>query len=161
MEPAIYYILAAVLAILGLVGTVLPAMPGALFLFGGALLAAWAGDFTHVGWIPLTIIGALALLSWVADLVASVLGAKRVGASPHALVGATLGAIAGVFFGIAGMILGPFIGAVAGELLARRDLMKAGRVGLGTWIGLAAAAIAKVFLAFMMIATFLIASLFG
>jgi uncharacterized protein YqgC (DUF456 family) len=157
MEPTIYYLLAAALVIVGLVGTVLPVLPGALLVFFGLLTAAWADGFTQVGWMPLAIIGALGLLSLVADFTASLLGAKRVGASPQALVGATVGGLGGIFLGIPGMILGPFFGAVAGELLARGGLRKAGKVGFGTWLGLAAAAIVKVVLAFFMIATFFIA----
>ena len=160
MEPLVLYVLAALLVIAGLAGTILPVIPGALLIFAGLFLAAWADGFAQVGWIALAIIGVLGALSFVVDFVASVLGAKRVGASPLALLGATLGGIAGIFLGIAGMILGPFAGAVAGELLARGGLRKAGKVGLGTWLGLVAAAIAKVFLAFMMIAAFLIAYLF-
>ena len=154
------YVLAVVLVVVGLAGTILPVIPGALLIFGGLFLAAWADGFAQVGWIALAIIGALGLLSWVADFVASLLGAKRVGASPLALLGATIGGIAGIFLGIAGMILGPFLGAVAGELLALGGLRKAGKVGLGTWLGLVVAAIAKVFLAFMMIAAFFIAYFF-
>ena len=160
MEPLAFYLLAAVLVIAGLVGTILPVLPGALLVFAGLFLAAMADGFARAGWVALTIIGALALLSWVADFVASLLGAKRVGASPLALLGATLGGIAGIFFGIPGMILGPFIGAVAGELLARGGLAKAGKVGFGTWLGLVVAAVLKVVLAFMMIATFFIAYFF-
>jgi uncharacterized protein YqgC (DUF456 family) len=159
MEPLVLYLLAAMLVIAGLVGTILPVLPGALLVFGGLFFAAMADGFARVGWVALTVIGALAVLSWVADFVASLLGAKRVGASPLALLGATLGGIAGIFFGIPGMILGPFIGAVVGELLARGGLAKAGKVGLGTWLGLVAAAVLKVVLAFMMIATFFIAYL--
>jgi uncharacterized protein YqgC (DUF456 family) len=157
MEPLIYYLIAAALVIVGLAGTVLPVIPGALLIFGGLFLAAWADGFTHVGWPTLTIIGTLAAVSWIADFVASLLGAKRVGASPQALLGATIGGVVGIFLGIPGLILGPFIGAVAGELLARGGLMKAGKVGVGTWIGLAVAAVLKVILAFMMIAAFFIA----
>jgi uncharacterized protein YqgC (DUF456 family) len=157
MEPLIYYLIAAALVIVGLVGTVLPVIPGALLIFGGLFLAAWADGFTHVGWVTLTIIGALAVISWIADFVASLLGARHVGASPQALLGATIGGVVGIFLGIPGLILGPFIGAVAGELLARGGLVKAGKVGVGTWLGLAAAAVLKVLLAFMMIAAFFIA----
>lgn len=155
MLPALYYVLAVVLVVAGLVGTLLPALPGALFVFGGLFLAAWADDFARVGAVGLGIIAGLGLLALVVDLVASVLGAKRVGASPQALAGATLGGIVGIFLGIPGLILGPFAGAVAGELIARRDLLQAGKVGMGTWLGLVAAAIAKLVLAFLMIATFL------
>ena len=155
MEQTGYYTLATILVIVGLVGTVLPVIPGALLVFGGLFLAAWADNFTHVGMVGLGIIGALGLLSFGADLVASLVGAKRVGASKQALIGATLGGGIGLFFSIPGMILGPFVGAVAGELMARGRLGQAGKVGLGTWLGLLAAAVLKVVIAFMMIATFL------
>jgi uncharacterized protein len=155
MDPHVYLVLAAIVVIVGLVGTVVPVLPGVLLVFGGLFLAAWAERFTRVGAAGLTIIGLLAALAFVADLVASWLGAKRVGASPAALVGATLGALVGLFFGLPGLVLGPFLGAAAGELFARRDLAQAGKVGLGTWLGLLAAALAKVVLAFLMIATFL------
>lgn len=154
MEPTIYYAIATVLVIVGVLGTVLPVLPGNFLVFAGLLLAAWADQFTRVGWIGLTIIGALALLAVAADLIASALGAKRVGASPQALVGATAGGVIGLLFGIPGMILGPFAGAVMGELLARGRLAHAGKVGIGTWLGLLAAAVLKVVIAFLMIATF-------
>jgi uncharacterized protein YqgC (DUF456 family) len=160
MEPWVLHLLAALIVVVGLAGTILPVIPGALVVFGGLFLAAWTDDFTRVGWIAIAIIGVLGALSWVVDFLASVLGAKHVGASPLALLGATLGGVAGIFLGIAGMILGPFVGAVIGELLARGGPAKAAKVGLGTWLGLLAAAVAKVFLAFMMIATFFIAYLF-
>lgn len=154
MEPWTYYLLAAVIVIVGLIGTVLPVIPGVLLVFGGLFLAAWAGGYTRVGVVGLSIIGALGLLSLAADLLASVLGAKRVGASPQALVGATLGGAIGLFLGIPGLILGPFVGAVGGELFAHGRLAQAGKVGLGTWLGLICAAVLKVVIAFMMIATF-------
>ncbi|MDQ3027295.1 MAG: DUF456 family protein [Pseudomonadota bacterium] len=155
MEPTALYLLAVVLVIVGLAGTVMPVIPGALLVFAGLFVAAWADGFARVGTVALVIIGALGVLSFVADFLASLLGAKRVGASPLALFGAALGGGLGLFFGLAGMILGPFVGAVAGELLARGRLAQAGKVGLGTWLGLVAAAVLKVIIAFMMIATFL------
>jgi uncharacterized protein YqgC (DUF456 family) len=155
MEPTALLIIAALLVLLGLAGTVLPVLPGVLLVFGGLFLAAWAHDFQRVGAVALTIIGVLGLLSFAADFVASLLGAKRVGASPLALVGAAVGGLVGIFLGIPGIILGPFIGAVVGEYLARGRLVQAGKVGLGTWIGLLVAAVAKVVIAFLMIGIFL------
>ena len=154
MEPTLYYVLAALLVLVGLAGTVLPVIPGAVLIFFGLLLAAWADGFQHVGWVGMTIIGVLGALSFVADFVASILGAKRVGASPQALFGAAAGGLIGLFFGIPGMILGPFVGAVLGEFLARRRLAQAGKVGFGTWLGLVAAAVVKVVIATLMVATF-------
>ena len=155
MEPTLYHVLAVVLVVVGLLGTVMPVLPGTALIFAGLLLSAWADDFAHVGWVGLAIIAALGVLAFVADFVAGLMGAKRVGASPQALVGAALGGLVGFFFGLPGMIVGPFAGAVGGEFLAKGRLAQAGKVGLGTWLGLIAAAVLKVVIAFMMIATFI------
>ncbi len=154
MEQQIYFLIAGILVVLGLAGTILPVLPGILLVFGGLFLAAWADGFHHVGAIALTIIFALGALSLAADFAGSILGAKRVGASPLALGGAAIGGFIGIFFGIPGVLLGPFIGAVGGEYLARGRLAQAGKVGLGTWLGLIVAAVAKVVIAFLMIGTF-------
>lgn len=154
MEPTLLYLLAAVIVIVGLAGTVLPVIPGALLIFGGLFLAAWADGFARVGLAGLSIIAVLGVLSFVADFFGTVLGAKRVGASGRALAGAAIGGLVGLLFGIPGIILGPFAGAVLGELLATRKLVQAGKVGVGTWIGLLAASVLKVVIAFLMISTF-------
>ncbi len=161
MVPVLLYVLSAMLVIAGIAGTVLPVLPGPALVFAGLLLAAWTDGFAHVGVAGLAIIGTLGLLALVADIAGSALGAQRVGASPQALVGATIGGVVGIFLGIPGLILGPFLGAVAGELLARRGPLHAGRVGVGTWIGLVLAAVAKLVLAFLMLATFLAFYLFN
>jgi uncharacterized protein YqgC (DUF456 family) len=154
MDPAVYLVIATLLVVVGLAGTVVPVIPGILFVFGGLFLAAWAQDFTRVGAVGLTIIGLLGALVFVVDFAGSVLGAKRVGASPRALFGAAIGGVIGIFFGIPGLILGPFVGAFVGELWARGGLAQASKVGFGTWSGLIFAAIAKVVIAFLMIGTF-------
>jgi uncharacterized protein YqgC (DUF456 family) len=154
MESVIWYVLAAILVIVGLLGTVLPVLPGALLVFAGLFIAAWADDFSHVGKVGITLIATLGLLSAGADFLGTIMGAKRVGASAQALIGATLGGLVGLLFGVPGIILGPFMGAVAGELLARGRIKQAGKVGIGTWLGLLAAAVLKVVIAFLMIATF-------
>ncbi|HSN19468.1 MAG TPA: DUF456 domain-containing protein [Usitatibacter sp.] len=153
--------LAILLVIAGLAGTVLPVLPGALLVFAGLVVAAWADDFARVGFGGLAIIAALGLISMGVDFLGSILGAKRVGASPQALAGAAIGALAGLFFGVPGLVLGPFVGAVLGELLARGGLIRAGKVGLGTSLGLLLAAVAKLVLAFAMIAVFVAFYLFN
>jgi uncharacterized protein YqgC (DUF456 family) len=154
MDPIVYQVIGALLVIAGFVGLVIPVIPGALFIFGGLLLAAWSDGFAHVGAITLAIIGALGLLAFVADLVGSHFGAKRVGASTLALVGAAIGGVVGIFFGIPGIIAGPFAGAVLGEILTHGKLLRAGKVGLGTTLGLLAATAAKMCLAVVMVALF-------
>lgn len=157
MDPIVYQVIGALLVIAGFVGIVVPVIPGALLIFGGLFLAAWGDGFAHVGAVTLTIVGALGILTVIADLVGSHLGAKRVGASALALVGAALGGVLGIFFGIPGIIAGPFIGATVGEILVHGKLLKAGKVGIATTLGLLAAAIAKIFLAVLMVAVFALA----
>ena len=149
------YLLAAVLIVVGLLGTVLPALPGIPLMFVGMVIAAWADNFVHVGPITLGILGVICALAIAADVIASLLGAKRVGASRWALVGAAIGTLTGFFFGLPGLVLGPFVGALAGELIAGGTLRRAAHVGLGTWLGLLFGTLVKVALAFMMIGIFL------
>jgi hypothetical protein len=158
-QTALLLALAALLVAAGLAGTVLPALPGIPLIFLGLFVAAWAEDFQHVGLWTIGILGALALVAYVVDLVAGALGAKKFGASRLAVVGALLGAVAGLFLGIAGILLGPFVGAAAGELVARRDLLQAGRAGFGTWLGLVVGGAVKIAIAFSMLAVFIAARL--
>lgn len=146
--------LAIVLIVVGLVGIVMPALPGTWLIFGGLVLAAWADGFTRVGVWTLVVIGLIAAASYTIDFVAAALGAKRLGASKRAMGGAALGTLAGLVFGLPGLIVGPFVGAVVGELSMNRDWKQAGRAGVAAWIGFAIGTAVKVGLAFTMIAVF-------
>jgi uncharacterized protein YqgC (DUF456 family) len=148
------WICAALLVLVGIAGTLLPALPGAPLVFGGLLLAAWIDDFARVGGGTIAVLGALTALTYAVDFAASALGAKRVGASKRAILGAAIGTLVGIFFGLPGLLLGPFFGAVVGELTVRRDLGQAGRAGFGTWIGMALGAAAKLALVFTMLGLF-------
>ena len=149
--------LAAVLVLIGLAGTLLPALPGVPFVFFGLVVAAWIGDFLRIGWPTLTILGVLTALAIAVDLVATLLGAKRAGASKLALLGAAMGSVVGIFFGLIGIFIFPFVGAVIGELIARNELGQAAKVGVATWLGLLFGALAKLALALTMIGVFVIA----
>lgn len=151
------WLLSAALILVGFAGIVLPALPGTLLVFGGIVLGAWIDGFTRVGWIALTAIAILALLAWLMDYIAAMLGAKRAGASRQAIVGAALGTVAGIFMGLVGVLFMPLVGAAAGEFLARRHHGQALRVGVATWLGLMAGMLAKFVLAFMMVGIFAIA----
>ena len=148
------WLLAAVLVLAGLLGLLLPMLPGPPLLFAGLLVAAWAEDFAYVGVGTLTLLAVLALLTYAVDFVATALGAKKFGASKRAALGAALGALVGLFFGLPGILLGPFIGAVVGELTAQRGLGDAGRAGLGATIGLVLGAAGKLAIAFSMLGLF-------
>jgi uncharacterized protein len=151
------WLLAGLLMLVGLAGTLLPLLPGIPLMLIGMLIAAWADDFTRIGWVTLVILGVLTAFSFVIELVAASLGAKRVGASRAAVVGAAVGTALGFFLGLPGLILGPFVGALAGELLARRDPARAVHVGIGAWVGFLLGTIAKLAVAFMMLGVFLAA----
>lgn len=145
--------------LIGVLGTVVPVLPGTPMIFAGALLIGWWHDYSCIGVPSLTFLAILAMLGVLVDLVASSLGAKRVGASLWALLGATLGSFIGIFFSIPGIIVGPFIGAYAGELLAGTSLRQATRVGFGTWVGILCGAVCKVALALSMVGFLIIALL--
>lgn len=154
------WIIAILLVVAGLAGLVLPALPGPLLLFAGLFLAAWAEQFVHVGTWTLVVLAVMAALALLADFVAGAFGAKRYGASPRSVAGAALGAIVGIFFGLPGLLLGPFAGALLGELSARRDLAAAGRAGWGATIGLVLGTAAKLALGFAMVGLFLVVRFF-
>lgn len=158
MESALLlWFLSLILVIAGIVGLLLPALPGIVLVFAGLVVAAWAEDFTYVGQGTLIFLLVLCLLGYVIDFLAGALGASRYGAGKYSIIGAAIGAVAGIFFGFPGIILGPFIGAVAGELYVRRDILAAGRAGFGAWIGLVAGTAAKIAITFVMIGVFVLA----
>lgn len=151
--------LAGIFIAAGLVGLVLPVLPGPVLLLTGLILAAWAENFAFVGSVTLTILTVLAILAHAVDFIAGALGAKRFGASRSALIGATVGAVLGIFFGFIGILTGPFIGAAIGELLVQKNIRAAGLAGLGTWMGMLAGTAAKVALGLSMVSLFLVARL--
>jgi len=153
----LWWTLAVALVLVGLAGVVLPALPGTILIFAGLLLAAWADHFTRVGAPSLVLIGLIGLASYGVDFVAAAVGAKRLGASPRAVIGAGLGTLLGLLLGLPGLIFGPLVGAVLGELSTNRDLKRAGRAGLAAWVGFMIGAAVKIALAFSMIAIFLTA----
>ena len=151
------WVLAVLLVFAGVAGTLLPALPGVPLVFGGLLLAAWADGFTRVGVVTLIALGVLTALSFAVDLAAAALGAKRVGATKYAIVGAALGTLTGIFFGLPGLLVGPFLGAVAGEMIAHGKWPQAARAGMATWMGLLFGTLVKIALVFTMIGIFVAA----
>jgi uncharacterized protein len=154
---ALWWILGGFLAVIGLIGLVMPAIPGAPLIFAGLFLAAWAEDFNYVGLWTMVILGFIALATYAVDFWATLFGAKKFGASKRAVIGALVGLLVGVFLGFPGVVFGPFIGAVVGEISVRRDLGQAARAGIGATIGLVLGAALKLALAFAMIGIFAVA----
>lgn len=146
--------LGVIASLLGILGTILPAIPGLPLLAAGLVLLAWAGDFLAVGGVALAVIVGLAFFGMAIDFVAGLLGAKVCGASKQALWGAFIGGLVGIVFGLPGLILGPFVGAAVGELMAQRGMWQAGKVGLATLLGLIIGTVAKIGSALAMVGVF-------
>lgn len=161
MPATAMWILAIALMVVGALGIILPALPGIPLMFAGMVVAAAIDDFQRIGWIWLSVLGFLTLLSILIEFAASAVGARQVGASRRAIWGALLGTVVGLFFGIPGLLLGPFIGAVIGELSMHGRIAQAGRVGIATWIGLIFGTLAKMAIAFAMLGIFVLAYLLG
>jgi hypothetical protein len=129
------YLVGLALVALGIAGLVVPALPGALFLVLGVVLIAWAEGFERIGWPTIVIAAVLAALMTIVDWVASLLGAKKMGASAWGLVGAGLGLVLGMFFGLPGILLGPPVGAFALEFAKDPAFKRAARAGAGVALG--------------------------
>ncbi len=147
-------VVAVLLVVVGIAGTILPMLPGVPLVFAGLLLAAWNGGFDQVGIVTMVIIGAIAALAWAVDFFASVVTAKKAGASKYALWGAGIGALVGIMGGIPGLIIGPAIGAIIGELITHKDTTKATTVGIAAGLGFVLALAIKIVLVLTMLAVF-------
>ena len=157
---ALLWVLAVVMVAVGLAGIVLPALPGHMLILAGLVLAAWADGFRHVSGWTIGLVAVVAVASFGIDFVSAAVSTKKLGASPRAMAGAALGTLGGFFFGLPGLIAGPFVGAVIGELTATKDMRQAGRAGVAATIGFAIGTAVKVAFAFVMIAIFAAAFLF-
>lgn len=148
-------VIVGLLFVAGLVGSVVPWMPGPPFILVGAVLWAFATDFVTLGWSRLAILAALTAVSVVLEFVTAAVGARRYGASRWGMGGAIVGAIVGVFFGPVGLILGCVAGAVVAELLHGSELTASVRSGLGALLGLVAGLLADLVVSVTMIGLFL------
>jgi uncharacterized protein YqgC (DUF456 family) len=157
MDTILIWILSIVLIVAGLAGILFPALPGTVAIFAGLLLAAWADGFIRVGVGTMVLLGLITVATYFVDVAMMALGMQRLGSSKRAMAGAALGTLAGLFFGLPGIIIGPFAGAVIGELTAHRDLRRAGRAGVAAWIGFVIGTIVKMGLAFAMVGIFVTA----
>ncbi|OGU09788.1 MAG: hypothetical protein A2075_17005 [Geobacteraceae bacterium GWC2_58_44] len=159
-QSILLWIIGALLTVAGLAGMLLPVLPGAPLLFLGLLCAAWAEDFRYVGLWTLLILAGMAGLTYLVEFFSSILGAKRFGGSRRAMVGAAIGGVVGIFFGLPGILLGPFVGAVLGELSLQRTLDQASRAGFGTVVGMAVGVAGKLAIGIAMVGVFVLVRLF-
>lgn len=159
MSTELLYGLAGLMVLLGLAGILLPALPGVPLMFAGMLLAAWAGGFAKISVLTVVLLGILTAIAVIADLLATLLGAKKFGASKTAIFGAGIGAVVGLFFGPVGLIAGPFVGALAGEMLSGSHWQQATHAGFGAALGFLLGTLAKIAISFAMLGLFVFALL--
>ncbi len=158
--PALWWSLTLVLMLAGLVGTVVPLMPGTTIILAAAVVHHFMlGEAHSVGWWTLGGLLALTVLSFVVDLISGSLGAKKFGATRWGAIGGILGAIVGLFFGIVGVFVGPLVGVLAGELIGGKGLLPAGKSTWGTFLGTTAGMVAKLIIGTTMIGWFLVVAL--
>jgi uncharacterized protein YqgC (DUF456 family) len=154
------WIIAVLMVLTGIAGTVLPALPGVVLVFAGIVLAAWIDGFTVISGWTVGLLAVLTVIGVAVDYVAQMMSAQRAGATALGIAGAAVGTIAGIFTGLVGLLFMPLVGAAIGEFVAHRDALRAGKVGLATWIGLLVGAALKLAIVFTMAGIFVAAILF-
>lgn len=160
MTVTLWWTLTLVLMFAGLVGTVLPVLPGTTIILAAAIIHHLAlGEAQSIGWWGIGGLVVLTLLSFVIDFGSASLGAKKFGATRWGAVGGVLGTIVGMFFFPWGIFLGPLIGVLAGELIGGQGLLPAGKSTWGTFLGTTAGIAGKLTVAGLMIGWFLLAAL--
>lgn len=143
------------LLIVGLLGLVLPFVPGPLILFGATLLHAWLRPASGLGAWFVAVESILLVLAFATDFFCGALGARWFGGSAWGVSGVVLGALVGFFFGLPGMILGPLIGCFVFELiLARKPVQPAAKSAVGTAIGTGVGLVSRLGIGFAMVAVF-------
>ena len=134
MPDYILLITGIMLMILGIIGCLVPVLPGPPFSFLGILLLHFSrfGQFTTMA---LVTVGCIALAVTILDYIVPVWGTRKFGGSKYGTRGATIGLIIGLFLGPLGLILGPFLGAFVGELIFKDNINYATKAGFGSLLG--------------------------
>lgn len=151
----IWIVLGALCMLVGFVGCIIPALPGVPLAYAGLWLLH-ATDKVQFSWQFLLIWGIVTVVVQVLDYVVPVWGTKRTGGSKAGVWGSTIGLIVGLFLGPWGIILGPFVGAVVGELLVGKTTKDALRSGWGAFVGLLTGTILKLICCGMMTYYFIV-----
>jgi len=155
---ALVIVLGCLCLVGGYVGCVVPAIPGPVLAYASLLLLLLTDH--PPGATALLAGGVLTLLAVVLDYVVPAMGARRFRCSRGGIVGCTLGSVVGMFFVPFGVLLGPFVGAVVGELLSGRNVWAAMKGGLGAFLGFLCGVMLKIVACGILTAMFL-SSVFG
>jgi uncharacterized protein YqgC (DUF456 family) len=155
----LWWLITIILFAVGLIGTIAPVLPGTTIILGAAVIhRVMLGPEKSVGWRTLSMLVVLTLATYALDFLSGYFGAKYFGATKWGTLGAIIGALAGLFFGILGLFVGPVIGAVTGEFIAGKRMIEAGRAGWGSFLGNLAGMVGKLLIGLAMITVFLISA---
>lgn len=153
----LWWLITIVLFAVGLIGAVVPLLPGTTIILTAAIIhRLMLGPEKSVGWPTIAILAFLTLATYALDFLSGYFGAKYFGATKWGMFGAIIGALVGIFFGFIGLFVGPVIGAIAGEFIAGKQLVDAGRAGWGSLLGNFAGMLGKLGIALVMIVLFLV-----
>ena len=150
-----WWLFTIVLFAVGLIGTVLPVIPGTTIILAAAIIRMMLGAEKSIGWRSIAILLLLTLATYALDFLSGYVGAKYFGATKWGMFGAVIGALVGIVFGIIGLFIGPVIGAITGEFIAGKRLIDAGRAGWGSLLGNLGGMVGKLVIALVMITIFL------
>ena len=140
MLDILLWVIAAALMVIGFAGTIVPMIPGLPLIFAGAWLAAFIDHYNEISVMTLVILVVLTVIGLIVDWIAQTLGAQKAGATKLGILGSFIGTIIGIFTGLWGLIF-----------IDHRDLLKSGKVGFATWLGMMIGIVIKLGLAFTMI----------
>ncbi|MBA2622975.1 MAG: DUF456 family protein [Chthoniobacterales bacterium] len=153
----LWWFAAIVVMAVGLIGTVLPILPGTTIILAAAIVhRVVVGPEKGMSWWGLGVLILLTLVSYGIEFASSYFGAKYFGATRWGVIGAVIGGIAGIFTGFVTLLVLPIVGAIIGELIAGKKLINAGKAGWGTLLGSLAGMIGKLAIGLAMISWWLL-----
>ncbi len=146
-----WLILSICLVVVGVWGTIIPVLPGIALIFSGYWVWGIASGWKDYSTTTVVMMGLITLISYVLDYYAGALGAKKYGASKGGVWGSIIGAVLGfIFLSLPGLVLGPFVGAIVGELMVGRSHTDALRAGWGAFIGFLAGSLMRIIIGVVM-----------
>lgn len=138
-----YLIIAIICLLLGLVGCVLPVLPGLPIAYAGVVLAFFS-ERIAMPWQALLVWGLITGLLMVLDFAIPVWGTQKFGGSRWGMIGCSIGMIVGLFFGFPGIIAGPIAGAILFEMIGGMESGQALKAGMGSFIGFLTGTVLKI-----------------
>jgi uncharacterized protein len=156
MMDLVWWLLAIVVMAIGLIGTVLPVVPGTTLILAAAVgHRLLVGAESGMSWWAIAILVALTLLSYALAFLSNYVGAKYFGATRWGMAGAAIGVVVCIFTGFVTLLVAPIVGAIIGELIAGKRLINAGKAGWGALLGNLAGMIGQLAIGLAMVILFL------